>query len=99
MGKRNAFSYLVFFIALVAQIIDYLIEYVIKSIDQNYYYDHFLQWTLLLIVGGPIIGIVLALYAKRGNHRWIAIALNVSILIAFGPLALLNLWIMTFGIW
>lgn len=99
MDKLNAFSYLVFIMALAAQITDYIIEYAIKSIAQNYYYDYFLQWTLLIIVGGPIIGLLLALYAKRGNHRWIAIVLNASILIAFGPLALLNLWIMTFGIW
>ncbi|MGK7377592.1 hypothetical protein ACSFXN_07095 [Planococcus sp. 1R117A] len=91
MSKLITFSYVFFFIALTTQIIDF------KMGGSDYYYHHFLQLALLVIVGCPIIGIVLGLYGKRGNLRLITLALNAVFFITCAPLAVLNLWIMTFG--
>ncbi|MDN3451811.1 MAG: hypothetical protein WBF39_05920 [Planococcus donghaensis] len=97
MGKLNALSFLFFFIALTMQIIDAVLEYGNVSIDFNYYYDHFLQWVLLAIVGGPGTGFILAIFGKKGNPRLIAITANAIFFVIVAPLGLLNLWIMTFG--
>jgi ABC-type proline/glycine betaine transport system permease subunit len=96
MGKLNAFSYLFFFLALLTQVNDYVVEYLIEAPE---YWIHHLQLTLLIIAGSPVLGIVFGWYGKRGNHRRIAIALNAGFFLAFGLLALLNFWITTFGIW
>lgn len=97
MGKLNALSFLLFFIALALQIIDAVLENGNTSIDFNYFYDHFLQWMLFVIVGGPVIGVILAIFAKKGNPRLIAITANAIFFVIVAPLGLLYLWIMTFG--
>ena len=45
----------------------------------------------------PIIGIILGVLGKSGKPKIIAITLNSLIFILFSSLALLNVWIMTFG--
>ena len=91
MGKLNTFSYLFFLIAVTTQITDYILP------PSVFYYNHYLKFTLIIIIVSPIIGIILGLFGKRGNYRLIAIALNVVFFVSFSLLALLNFWIITFG--
>lgn len=91
MGKLITLSYLFFFIALITQIIDFGFS------SSDYYYDHYLQLTLFVLAVSPIIGVILGIFGKKGNHRLIAIASNALFFAAVAPLALLNFWIMTFG--
>ncbi|TWT26033.1 hypothetical protein [Planomicrobium sp. CPCC 101110] len=95
MSKPNAFSYVFFFIGITALIAFYIFEYIFGSPD--YFYTHFHQGILMLIVVMPIFGFGLALYGARGNLRLIGIALNAIFLVAFAPLALFKLWITSFG--
>ena len=90
MSKSVIFSYAFFVIALTAQIIDFMYS------GSDYFYNHFLQWILLVIGVSPIIGFGFGLY-ERGSLGSIAFALNLLFFIAFGLLALLNFWIMAFG--
>lgn len=91
MDKFNAFSYLFFFIAVITQITDIIFS------SSNYYYNHFLQLILIVLVISPLIGIILGFFGEKGNYRLGAIALNAVFFVAISLLALLNLWIMTFG--
>ncbi|MDN7240656.1 hypothetical protein QWY14_02590 [Planococcus sp. N028] len=95
MSKLNAFSYLFFFIAIIILVIVYFFEYILGS--PNYFYTHFLEWTLLGIILFPIIGVMLGLSGEKGNLRLMAIALNTLFFIAFAPLALWKLWITFYG--
>ncbi|EEL72719.1 hypothetical protein bcere0026_2480 [Bacillus mycoides] len=45
----------------------------------------------------PILGIILGAFGKSGVQKIIAIILNSLYFILFSSLALLNLWILTFG--
>ncbi|KOF08833.1 hypothetical protein AC739_18050 [Planococcus glaciei] len=90
MSKFDMFSFMFFFIALIAQLIDFICS------GSIYFYNHFLQWILLVIVVSPIIGFALGLY-DRGRLGSIAALLNLLFFLAFGLLALLNFWILTFG--
>lgn len=90
MNKFVFFSYVLFFISFTAQMIDFIFA------GSDYFYSHFLQWMLLMIGVSPFIGFVLALYGS-GKFRIIAVVLNLFFFVAFGLLALLNFWIMTFG--
>ena len=91
IGKLNIFSYLFLFIAVTAKVIDFIFS------SSVFYYDHYLQFTLLIVIISPTIGIVLAILGKRGYYNMMAIAFNVGFFISFSLLALLNLWIITFG--
>jgi hypothetical protein len=91
VGKLNTFSYLFLFIAVITQIIEFLLP------SSVFYYNQYLKFTLLIVIVSPIIGIILGLFGKRGNHKLIAIALNAVFFVSFSLLALLNLWIITFG--
>jgi len=91
MGKLNTFSYLFLFLAVITQISDFIFS------SSVFYYNHYLNFTLLIVIVSPIIGIILGSFGKRGNYKLIAIVLNVGFFISFSLLALLNLWIITFG--
>ena len=95
MGKLNMFSYIFLFIAVTIQVFDFIFSS--SELNREFYYNNFLQLTLLVLVVSPIIGIIFGLYGKRGNLRLIAIALNTVFFVSFSLLALLNLWIITFG--
>ena len=84
-------SYLFFAIAVTAQIVDVLFS------SSQYFYTHYLQLTLLLIAVSPLIGIILGILGKWGNHKVIAIGLNLIFFISISLLATLNFLIMTFG--
>ncbi len=45
----------------------------------------------------PILGIILGAFGKSGIQKIIAIILNSLYFIPFSSLALLNVWIITFG--
>ena len=91
VGKLNTISYLFLFIAVIAKIIDFIF------FSSAFYYNHYLYFTLLIVGVCPIIGFFLGLFGKRGNHKLIAIALNVVFFVSFSLLALLNLFVFTFG--
>ncbi|WP_312470540.1 hypothetical protein [Neobacillus sp.] len=91
MGKLNALSYLFFSIAVIAKIIES------TFITSHFFYSHYLNFTLLIVIVSPFVGIILASFGKGKKTKWIAIALNGIFLFLFSPLALLNLWIINFG--
>lgn len=91
MDKLNSFSYLFLFIAVITQIIDFIFS------SSAFYYNHYLKFTLFIIIVSPIIGIILGGLGKRGKYKLIAILLNAAFFVSFSLLALLNLWIITFG--
>ena len=95
MGKLNIFSYLFFFIAVIIQIIDFIFSS--SELNREFYYNNFLQLTLLVLIVSPIIGIILGSFGKRGKHKLIAIALNALFFVSISLLAILNFWIITFG--
>lgn len=70
MGKINIFSYLFLFIAVITQIIDFIFS------ASVFYYNHYLKFTLLIVIVSPMIGIILGLFGKRGYYNLFAIALN-----------------------
>ena len=91
MGKLNISSYLFLFIAVTTQVIDFIYS------SSLFYYEHYLKFTLLIVIISPIIGIILGLLGEKGNHKMIAVAFNIGFFISFSLLALLNFWIITFG--
>ena len=91
MGKLNTFSYLFLFLAVITQISDFIFS------SSVFYYNHYLNFTLLIVIVSPITGIILSSFGKKGNYRLIAILLNVGFFVSFSLLALLNFWILTFG--
>ncbi|MCM3745529.1 hypothetical protein M3193_15485 [Sporosarcina luteola] len=95
MSKRIIFSYAFFFIAVTTQIIDLIFSS--SELNREYYYNNLLQFALLVLIVSPITGIVLGLFAKRGKHKLIAIALNAIFFVSISLVALVNLWIITFG--
>ncbi|MGH0430181.1 hypothetical protein ACQVPL_13025 [Bacillus hominis] len=84
-------SYLFFSIAVIAVIIEYLF------IPSHFFYAHYLKYILLVEIMFPILGIILGTFGKSGMQNIIAIILNSLYFILFSSLALLNVWIMTFG--
>ncbi|EJR01623.1 hypothetical protein [Bacillus cereus] len=84
-------SYLFFSIAVIAIIIEYLF------ISAHFFYSHYLKYTLMIEIIFPILGIILGAFGKSGVQKIIAIILNSLYFILFSSLALLNLWILTFG--
>ena len=91
MKKFNMLSYLFFSIAVIAVIIEYVF------ISSHFFYSHYFNYILALEIMCPIVGITLAVFSKPGKQKFIAIILNSLYFILFSSLALLNLWIMTFG--
>lgn len=91
MGKLNTLSYLFLSIAVVAKIIDS------TFIASHFFYYHYLKFTLLIVIVCPIVGIILGALGKSGTPKLLAIVLNVVFFVLFSLLALLNLWILTFG--
>ncbi|MDM5237315.1 hypothetical protein QUF83_14410 [Bacillus cereus] len=79
-------SYLFFSIAVIAVIIEYL-----------FIPSHYLKCILMAEILFPILGIILGAFGKSGIQKIIAIILNSLYFILFSSLALLNVWIMTFG--
>ncbi|WP_144511604.1 hypothetical protein [Bacillus thuringiensis] len=84
-------SYLFFSIAVIAVIIEYLF------IPSHYFYSHYLKCIFMAEILFPILGIILGAFGKSGIQKIIAIILNSLYFILFSSLALLNVWIMTFG--
>ncbi|XLP22647.1 hypothetical protein ACFMB7_01210 [Bacillus toyonensis] len=84
-------SYLFFSIAVITVMIEYLF------ISSHFFYSHFLKYILIIEIMFPILGIILGAVGKSGTQKIIAIILNSLYFILFSSLALLNLWIMTFG--
>ena len=95
MGKFNILSYMFFFIAVITQIIDFIFSS--SELNYEFYYNNFIQLTLLILIVSPIIGIILGLFGKRGKHRVIVIALNAVFFVFISLLAIINFWIITFG--
>ncbi|EOO12281.1 MULTISPECIES: hypothetical protein [Bacillus] len=83
--------YLFFSSAVIAVIIEYLF------ISSHFFYSHYLKYTLMIEIIFPILGIILGAFGKSGVQKIIAIILNSLYFILFSSLALLNLWILTFG--
>ncbi len=83
--------YLFFSIAVIAVIIEYLF------ISSHFFYSHYLKYTLIIEIIFPILGIILGAFGKSGVQKIIAIILNSLYFMLFSSLALLNLWILTFG--
>lgn len=93
MGKLNTLSYVFFSIAVIAKIIETAFR------TSDFFSSHYLNFTLLIVIVSPFVGIILAPFGKGRNPKWIAIAiaLNSIFLFLVSPLALLNLWIINFG--
>ncbi|QWG26419.1 hypothetical protein EXW58_01700 [Bacillus mycoides] len=83
--------YLFFSIAVIAVIIEYLF------ISSHFFYSHYLKYTLMIEIIFPTLGIILGAFGKSGVQKIIAIILNSLYFMLFSSLALLNLWILTFG--
>ncbi|MGU7369960.1 hypothetical protein [Bacillus cereus] len=79
-------SYLFFSIAVISVIIKYL-----------FIASHYLKYILMIEIICPILSITLVALGKSGTLKVIAIILNSLYFILFSSLALLNLWIITFG--
>ncbi|AHX16626.1 hypothetical protein ORM92_28705 [Bacillus cereus] len=79
-------SYLFFSIAVISVIIKYL-----------FIASHYLKYILMIEIMCPILSITLVALGKSGTLKVIAIILNSLYFILFSSLALLNLWIITFG--
>ncbi|MEK7018462.1 hypothetical protein [Bacillus sp. FSL R9-9410] len=84
-------SYLFFSIAVIAVIIEYLF------ISSHFFYSHYFKYTLMIEIIFPILGIILGAFGKSGVQKIIALILSSLYFILFSSLALLNLWILTFG--
>ncbi|EJR56341.1 hypothetical protein IIO_05434 [Bacillus cereus VD115] len=84
-------SYLFFSITVIAVMIEYLF------ISSHFFYSHFLKYILIIEIMFPILSIILGAVGKSGTQKIIAIILNSLYFILFSSLAVLNLWIMTFG--
>ncbi|MED1568448.1 hypothetical protein [Bacillus paramycoides] len=92
MKKRTMLlSYLFFSIAVIVVIIEYLF------ISSHFFYSHYFKYILVIEIMCPILGIILGVFGKPGVQKIIAIILNSLYFILFSSLALLNLWILTFG--
>ncbi|EJR47198.1 hypothetical protein IIM_04444 [Bacillus cereus VD107] len=92
MKKRTMLlSYLFFSIAVIAVIIEYLF------ISSHFFYSHYFKYILVIEIMCPILGIILGAFGKPGVQKIIVIILNSLYFILFSSLALLNLWILTFG--
>ncbi|MED0981939.1 hypothetical protein [Bacillus paramycoides] len=92
MKKRTMLlSYLFFSIAVIVVIIEYLF------ISSHFFYSHYFKYILVIEIMCPILGIILGAFGKPGVQKIIAIILNSLYFILFSSLALLNLWISTFG--
>ncbi|MGG0728025.1 hypothetical protein, partial [Bacillus paramycoides] len=92
MKKRTMLlSYLFFSIAVIAVIIEYLF------ISSHFFYSHYFKYILVIEIMCPILGIILGAFGKPGVQKIISIILNSLYFILFSSLALLNLWILTFG--
>ncbi|CAM4038251.1 hypothetical protein [Bacillus paramycoides] len=92
MKKRTMLlSYLFFSIAVIAVIIEYLF------ISSHFFYSHYFKYILVIEIMCPILGIILGAFEKPGVQKIIVIILNSLYFILFSSLALLNLWISTFG--
>ncbi|MEM5663497.1 MULTISPECIES: hypothetical protein [Bacillus cereus group] len=84
-------SYLFFSIAVIAVMIEYLF------ISSYFFYSHFLKYILIIEIMFPVLKYYFRAVGKSGTQKIIAIILNSLYFILFSFLALLNLWIMTFG--
>ncbi|ARC30163.1 hypothetical protein COM24_19005 [Bacillus toyonensis] len=84
-------SYLFFSIAVIAIMIEYLF------ISSHFFYSHFLKYILIIEIMFPVLKYYFRAVGKSGTPKIIAIILNSLYFILFSFLALLNLWIMTFG--
>ncbi|AXK16583.1 hypothetical protein ACW4EZ_01655 [Bacillus toyonensis] len=84
-------SYLFFSIAVIAIMIEYLF------ISSHFFYSHFLKYILIIEIMFPVLKYYFRAVGKSGTQKIIAIILNSLYFILFSFLALLNLWIMTFG--
>ncbi|MCU4769254.1 hypothetical protein OCF65_11260 [Bacillus toyonensis] len=84
-------SYLFFSIAVIAVMIEYLF------ISSHFFYSHFLKYILIIEIMFPVLKYYFRAVGKSGTQKIIAIILNSLYFILFSFLALLNLWIMTFG--
>ncbi|MEN8648085.1 hypothetical protein ACS2MN_23795 [Bacillus cereus group sp. BceL062] len=84
-------SYLFFSIAVIAIMIEYLF------ISSHFFYSHFLKYILIIEIMFPVLKYYFRTVGKSGTQKIIAIILNSLYFILFSFLALLNLWIMTFG--
>ncbi|PFM58550.1 hypothetical protein COJ48_26465 [Bacillus cereus] len=91
MKNFNMLSYVFFSIAVIAVMIEYLF------ISSHFFYSHYLKYILVIEIMCPIIGIILGALGKPGKQKIIVITLNSLYFILFSSLALLNLWISTFG--
>ncbi|PGU09446.1 hypothetical protein COD21_18660 [Bacillus cereus] len=89
--RHMLLSYLFFSIAVIAVIIEYLF------IASYFFYSYYLKYILMIEIMCPILGIILAIFGKSGPQKIIAIILNSLYFMLFSSLALLNLWIITFG--
>ncbi|HFT2187193.1 MULTISPECIES: hypothetical protein [Bacillus] len=79
-------SYLFFSIAVISVIIKYL-----------FIASHYLKYILMIEIMCPILSITLATLGKSGTQTIITIILKSLYFILFSSVALLNLWIITFG--
>ncbi|PEL00170.1 hypothetical protein COL24_12645 [Bacillus toyonensis] len=84
-------SYLFFSIAVIAIMIEYLF------ISSHFFYSHFLKYILIIEIMFPVLKYYFRAVGKSETPKIIAIILNSLYFILFSFLALLNLWIMTFG--
>ncbi|PEI86950.1 hypothetical protein [Bacillus toyonensis] len=84
-------SYLFFSIAVIAIMIEYLF------ISSHFFYSHFFKYILIIEIMFPVLKYYFRAVGKSGTQKIIAIILNSLYFILFSFLALLNLWIMTFG--
>ncbi|KQL52301.1 hypothetical protein AN964_01240 [Heyndrickxia shackletonii] len=94
MRKRLiALSYLFFSISVMAKMVESLFS------SSHYFYYHYLNLTLIIVMIFPLIGFILACLGDGGKakRRAIAIILNGICIFLFLPLALLNFWIINFG--
>ncbi|MBD5800157.1 hypothetical protein BHU24_04945 [Bacillus pseudomycoides] len=91
MQNLNIWSYLFFFIAVTGAIIES------SFITSYFFYYHYFKPILLVEIISPIIGTILGSFGKPGKPKQIAIILNSLFFVLFSFLALLNLWITTFG--
>ncbi|WIY61611.1 hypothetical protein [Bacillus arachidis] len=91
MQKLTKLSYLFLFIAVTAAVIES------SFITSHFFYYHYFKPILLIEIISPIIGIILSSFGKPGKRKQIAIILNSLFFLIFSFLALLNLWIISFG--
>ncbi|PFX65078.1 hypothetical protein, partial [Bacillus toyonensis] len=66
-------------------------------ISSHFFYSHFLKYILIIEIKFPVLKYYFRAVGKSGTQKIIAIILNSLYFILFSFLALLNLWIMTFG--